>query len=261
MKPADSYLFSADARPERTMGRSVVRGKQWLYSSSILLYHGFSLDEMAGRLIRVVRDRLTAHAHQYVQLSGAGVELDGGALVLASPPNEHLGLLAALLVRGGGRYLGDEVLQVDPILHRVHPLPLPLLVDSDDITLVPKLGRGPVQKMRFTDPEGALSNRRPVTPQELGGDQSDPAPVRWIVFPTFEPGARSQLLPMPRAEALFRLAGDAVLNLDVWRERATFLARDLLAEASVARLVVGSPEDAVHLLTNSLDALSVGVVA
>jgi hypothetical protein len=67
------------------------------------------------------------------------------------------------------------------------------------------------------DLEGDMVNRRPVTVEELGRTRSDPAPVRWIVFPSFVPGSRAELLPMSRSEAMFRLAGECLLNIDVWR--------------------------------------------
>src|SRR6266542_5884064 len=90
---ADWYLFSADARPDRRLGETVIRGKHSLYSSGLLIYTGLSMEEMAGRLIRVLRDRLTGNAHEFVQVSGAGVVLDGGALLLPSVPNQHMPLL------------------------------------------------------------------------------------------------------------------------------------------------------------------------
>jgi hypothetical protein len=249
---SDWYLFSADARPDRRLGGTSIRGKHSLYTSGLLVYTGLSLDEMAGRLIRIIRDRLTGNAHEYVHISGAAVALEGGALLLPSAPNEHLPLLAALLVRAGAAYLGDEVVRLDPVLRLVHPLPLPLLLDTDDIALVPELGREPVPRLRSMDPPQApMTNRRPVNLEELGGEAAPPTPIQWIVFPTFEPGAETRLLPMTKAEATFHLGGTAMLNRDIWRERALFLARDLSATTTVARLVVGSPARAVELLGES----------
>jgi hypothetical protein len=56
---------------------------------------------------------------------------------------------------------------------------------------------------------------------------------------------------MTKAEATFHLGGTAMLNRDIWRERALFLARDLSATTTVARLVVGSRARAVELLGES----------
>jgi len=246
---SDWYLFSADARPDRRLGGTSIRGKHSLYSSGLLVYTGLSMDEMAGRVIRIIRDRLTGNAHEFVHISGAAVALDGGALLLPSAPNEHLPLLAALLVRTGAAYLGDEVVRLDPVLRLVHPLPLPLLLDTDDIALVPELGRAPVPRLRSMEaPRPPMTNRRPLNLEELGGEAAPPTPVRWIVFPTFDPGAETRLLPITNAEATFHLAGTSILNRDIWRERALFLARDLSATASVARLVVGSAASAAELL-------------
>ena len=253
---SDWYLFSADSRSDRRLGGRVMRGKHSLYSSGVLIYTGLSTDEMAGRLLRVVRDRLTGNAHEFVQVSGAGAVFRGNALLMPSAPNQHLPLLAALLVRAGADYLGDEIVPVDPVLHEVHPVPLPLLIDTDDIPLVPGLARPPVQKLRSMEqPKEPMTNRRPVTLGQLGGRAGNPAPVRWIVFPSFDPGARTELLPMGKSEAVFRLTTESVLNLDIWRERALLLARDLIDDAAVARLVVGSADEAVDLLTASLDLL------
>jgi len=63
---------------------------------------------------------------------------------------------------------------------------------------------------------------------------------------------------MGRAEAAFSMVTEAVLNLEVWRERALLLVRDLINDAAVARLVVGSAEEAARSLIGWVDSTPQG---
>jgi hypothetical protein len=87
-----------------------------------------------------------------------------------------------------------------------------------------------------------MTVRFPVPVDELGSSIASPAPVRWIVFPEFDPGAPTELQPIDAARAVFRFA-ESGLNLHIWGDRALVLARRLLEGAEVRRLVVGSIEE------------------
>jgi len=216
---------------------------------SLQIFQGPLWEEMAGRLVSGVRDWTTAHSNEFVRVRAGGVVWDGGATLLPSPPQQHLPALVGLMVRAGARYLGDEMINVDPILRRAHGLALPLLIDAMDIGLFGDLERAPARKERRQAgiDLGAKTPRRPVPLDELGGELGQPAPIRRLVFPSFHPGQATGWREIPRAEALFRLT-EASLNLHVWTERAFVLLQDLLADASIQALVVGDLEEAADLV-------------
>ncbi len=244
-------LFSADCGETRTMaGGKVVHAISRLYSNGLKIFEGRVMDEMAGRLISGVRDLATQHSNEYVCIRAGGVVVDGSAMLLPSPPQAHLPALTGMLVRRGAQFLGDEVVNVDPVLRRAHGLPLPLLIDGFDLPLFPHIRRERTRrKMRGTPEEiEAKTPRRPVPVEELGGVPAAPAPIRSLVFPFFEEGAETRLEPFGGAGALFRFT-EATLNLHVWTDRAFILQRDLMETVPVSRLVVGgSLEEAADVV-------------
>lgn len=221
------------------------------------IFEGRVQDEMAGRLISGVRDLATQHSNEFVRIRAAGIVVEGAAVLFPSPPQAHLPALAGLLVRRGAAYLGDEVVNVDPVLGRAHGLPLPLLIDGFDLPLFPQIRRERTRrKMRGTPEEiQAKTPRRPVPVEELGGVAAAPAPIRALVFPFFEDGAATRLEPFSGAAALFRFT-EATLNLHVWTDRAFLLQRDLMGSVPVARLVTGSLEDAAAAVWSALPSLT-----
>lgn len=244
------WSFSADCGETKTMaGGKVVHGISRLYSGAMKIFEGRVKDEMAGRLISGVRDLTTQHSNEYVRIRAAGVVFGSATILLPSPPQPHLPALAGLLVQRGGAFLGDEVVNVDPILRRVHGVPLPLLIDGFDLPLFPHIDREPTRrKMRGTWEEiEARTPRRPVPVDALGGTAAEASPVGAIVFPFFEEGEETRLEPFGGAAALFRFT-EATLNLHVWTDRAFVLQRELMEEVPVSRLVVGSLPEAADVL-------------
>jgi hypothetical protein len=247
-EPAAYVHFSADCGVERELsGGRRTRGKKNLYLNMLPVYSGVVEDEMAGRFISMIRDMSTANANEFVRVRAAGVALSDSTIIFPSPvPSAELATLAGLLIRAGGGYLGDEIVNIDPVLGRVFGVRLPLLIRSSDITLFPELGRQTPRRERF-GPQGARAWRRPVPVRELGGTFADSAPIDRLVFPSFEPGAVTELVSMSKAEALFTMS-ESLLNMHVWNERALVLLERILAEVSVERLVIGSLPEAVTLL-------------
>jgi hypothetical protein len=246
-KPDRFALFSADCGRSKTLpGGGQVRGKLNLYANSLLIYTGLLADEMAGRFVSVIRDMVTNASNEFVRVRAACVRLADGIALFPSTPNEHLPTLAAMLTRRGCPYVGDEIVNVDPVLTRVHPSALPLLIDADDLALFPELGRDRSRARRIQG-KGANTTRRPVSIEEWGGVRPDPEEISRIIFPVFAEGATTDIAPVPTSEALFAMTR-SFLNLNVWQDRALVFAKRLLEATQAERLVIGSWDEAVELL-------------
>jgi hypothetical protein len=262
----DEILLSADCGRERALpGGRVVRGKRHLYYSLMRIYEGVFDDEMAARLIGFVRDWATQLTNEFVRVRAGAVVIDGAAIVFPSRPEPHLGTLVGELVRLGASFLGDEVINLDPIRRWVHPLGLPLLIDAEDIAgAFPELGREPPRRARtepsYPEDMRGITPRRVVSPGELGGSEAGPAPPAWIVLPTFEPGSETRLEPSGGAPALFGFT-QSVLNMHVWEDRALVLMRELLESAAVSRLTVGAIPEAARQVLAAAPGMVQGVSA
>jgi hypothetical protein len=213
-----------------------------LYLGMMKIYRGTSLKEMAGRLIFSMRQEAIGALDEYVLLRAATLgAAEESAVLIPSRPESNLPTLAALLVRGGMTYIADEVTRINPVTRRAGGMALPLLVDP--AVLPPEEG---VRQLRTGIGE-LFTRRRPVLASELGGTVSEPLPVGRILFPVWEPGAPTRIIPLTSAEALFRFV-ESAMNLHVWEERGLTLMREMLATTSVGSLVVGSLEDAARLI-------------
>jgi hypothetical protein len=255
-------LFSADCGIERRLpGGKVVPGKLRLYFGTMPIFGGRVMEQMAGRFIGFIRDTATRRSNEYLRVRAAAAALGGTALLLPSPPSPRLPTWAGLLVRSGGAYLGDELINIDPILQHIHGAGLPLLIDVEDLGLFPEIPK-PTARSRIQGSEWARSalQRHPLRPEDLGAEESGPVPLGWLVFPEIKPGAETRLEPMNSAAAVFRFA-EACMNLHVWEERALVLIRNLLESVPASRLVAASPEEGVDLLRQTAPQMMKGVSA
>jgi hypothetical protein len=145
------------------------------------------------------------------------------------------------------------MVKIDPIDHDVYGIDLPLLIDNTDLSLFPQLERTPAKRSsreRFVD---AITPRQAVTLEEIGARFAEPSPVRWIIFPEFRPGEETRIEAIGASTALFRFTA-AALNLHVWGDRSLILMRQLLEEATIAQIVVGSIPEAADLIMNTVIA-------
>jgi hypothetical protein len=245
----EDILFSCDGGVQKTLpGGKTTKPKRRLYFQAILIYGGTVMEEMAGRLISGVRDWTNNQSNEYLRVRAGGVVLDGRTLLLPSAPEPHLASLVAALVQDGAGYVGDEIVNLDPVLHRVHGTGLPLLLDAQDSASFPELGTSPSRPGRGPNAPRQLW---PVPVEDLGGSIADPAEPGWIVFPRFDPQARTEFRPLGKAEAVFRFA-QAGLNTHIWGDRALLLMTELLDGAHTGELIVGDIRDAARWLQGSL---------
>lgn len=229
----------------------MVHGLQTLWVQGLRLYRGRDMTEMAGAMVGMIRELVTDVENEFVRLRGGAVAIGDGAVILPTGPETYMPAMVALLLQGGARHLGDEVIKVDPILRRVHPIQLPLLVDVEDLHLLPSIP--PTRRSPTARARRRRGVRRPVRPDGLGSFVSEPTPLRWIVFPELREGSETSLEPVGGAQAVFRLS-ECCTNLDVWEERGVLFLRDLIESTAVSRLVVGSIPDAAELLLRSVPA-------
>lgn len=245
----DLFLMSAVMQDDRRLaGGKTARGVHSLYLNNIGVFRGPEVELMAGEAIATMRDLVTDVQNEFVRLRAGGIASDGVAAVFPSPPDPHLPTLTAALVRLGAGYLGDELANVDPVLTRVHPLTLPLLLDPGDMALFPELSARAVATRRRGSEHPP---RQVVRPDDVGAAPAPATPLGWVIFPEFQPGAETRLEPVGGSDWVFRMV-QACLNMHVWQDRALIFMRDLLDVAAVCRLVVGSIPDAAEMVLEAV---------
>jgi hypothetical protein len=215
---------------------SYFRSGHLVFRSSILPILLFqALDDIHPLVSRRVKDFLCLHA-------GVVAGRDG-ALVLPAPAEGGKSTLVAGLLREGFRYLSDELGAIDPITSQVYPFPKRVHLDPGALRYLPDL------ENQLNDRHGltARITRRFLRPEDVGTQVAGPQPVRWIAFISDDRTGPPRLIPVSRAAAVERLAGNC-FNLDVYRERGVVLLSRAAAEAEAFLLEGGSPEERAALL-------------
>jgi hypothetical protein len=243
--------MSADCGVTKEIPGMPLRRKLTLYFGTIAIYRGFSFHEMAGRMIGFVRDGATRFRDEFLRLHAGSVAVDGGVILMPGAPDPRLQALSAALVARGGSLLGDDLTLLEPVDRLVHPLGLPLLVESGLASnMFP--GTAPLPPRRLRGRQPPVPWTVPIRPVDVGGGSAvEPAPLRWVVLPEFRDDGPPSLEPIAASMAVFATSR-SVLNWHIWQERALILIRELLTTVPVARLVASSIDEGADRLIASL---------
>lgn len=154
--------------------------------------------------------------------------------------------LVAGLLTAGFQYLSDEVAVLDPTTKLLHPFPKSLLVKSGSRRalnpLYPDLGRTALRQRFGNATVWYLAPPEDSWPKE-------PVPVRYVIFPHYQPRSRTQVVAMSRGEAFGRLLRQS-FNLRRHGGRGIRCLTEVLREAKCYRLQIGNLTEAVQLVDN-----------
>jgi hypothetical protein len=182
------------------------------------------------------------------QIHAGVLERDGQCLLLPAIAGSGKTSLTAGLLHAGWRYLSDETAPIAPDTLRVRPVPL---------ALASKPGAWPLLSPFFPEIESLRTHLRvdgkhvrylAPPPHLWAPDGGDGYAVRWIVFPSYQPGVKSELLPLSKVDTLRRLLAECLSlprNLD---------------KSEVGRLVEWAAQVDGYLLPNSDLQQAVGLV-
>jgi HprK-related kinase A len=172
---------------------------------------------------------ISTRAHRFLILHSAVVERDGRAVILPAHPGSGKSTLCAGLVHRGYRLLSDEHVLLRPEDGHVVPVPRPVALKNESIAVLrdcaPELVWGP----SYDDArKGIVTHVQP--PAESVARASETALPGAIVFPHFEKGSATRLVPVPKAEALMELVDNSV-NYSLWGARGFDTLADLVDRA------------------------------
>jgi hypothetical protein len=154
---------------------------------------------------------LSLNNHPYLFQIHAGVaERDGSLLILPAIAGSGKSSLTSGLLRAGWRYLSDETAPLAPDTLRVRPVPLAMATKTGAWPLLqpyyPELAT-----LRTHIREDDKHVRYLVPPAScLAPDREDGYPIRWIVFPSYHPDAKTELKPLSKVETLRRLLAECM---------------------------------------------------
>jgi hypothetical protein len=247
-------MLSADAGVAKTLpGNVKVEPKMTLYFGTTAIYRGFSHLEMAGRLIRFVRNNGLRFKNDFIRLGAGSVVVDGSAVLLLGGRDHRVAALSAKLVERGASLLGDDVTLWEPVDRLVHPTGLPITLEVDLAhAAFPEIV--PAHRRRRGRDQKAIPRVWPVPlkPEDLGGAHAlEPAVIGRVLVVEFRDEGPTTLDPIGLGEAVFAGSG-SVANLEVWGERSLIALRELYETAPFLRLVTSSIDDAADAVQRAL---------
>lgn len=151
---------------------------------------------------------VSTQAHQYLIIHAGAVEKNGRVAILPAPPGSGKSTLTAALMLSGWRLLSDELTLIDRKTGLIHALPRPVSLKNDSIEIIRAFSTEAVLGHASHDTvKGTVAHLRPG--RESVRRQHEPARAGWVIFPRWQAGAATQLIPRSRAQTFMYLAENA----------------------------------------------------
>jgi HprK-related kinase A len=194
---------------------------------------------------------ITAHCVKYLALHAAVVERNGRAMILPAPPGSGKSTLCAGLINRGWRLLSDELALIDPSDSMLTPIPRPVSLKNDSIdiikTFAPEVVFSPVVHETV---KGRVAHMRPHA--DAVHRSNELARPGWVVLPSYAAGQEARLEPMPKAEALLRMAENS-FNYATHGQRGFEVLADIVEQSACFRFSYGDLNEATALFTRLAD--------
>lgn len=196
-------------------------------------------EALVGTVVNLLNRRVAEAAPQVLVHAG-GVERDGAGVVLPAAMESGKTTLTTGLVRAGYRYLTDEAVAFDRASREIVPYPKPMSLDPGSWSLFPELEP---DEPFATD--GYKASQWQVPPAAIRADAlGRPCRAGFVVFPVYEEGATTELVPLTRGEALVELTKNTFRFDQEGRPTLEVLAA-IVADADVYRLPNGNLDEAI----------------
>ena len=152
---------------------------------------------------------------------------------------------ASLSLLNGWRLLSDELAILDTTTGLVQSHPRPISLKNKSIELVSAFPSAQLGKVYMDTRKGTISHA--ACPAESIVCAADPARVRWIVFPRFDPDSRQRCEEISRAEA-FGLISEQSFNKERTGEAGFDALCNMLTDAQCFQIVYGSTEAGLQMI-------------
>jgi HprK-related kinase A len=190
----------------------------------------------------------------HLLLHAAVVERAGGALIMPGAAGAGKSTLCAALVGRGWRLLSDEVAVIRYADGQLLPVPRPISLKEDSIELIRRFAPGVRLGPTWPEtPKGRIAHLIP--PLSSVRRMDEPARPAWLVFPTYEPGAAPELIPVASADAMMSCAEQG-FNYSVQGAAGFLSLARLLDDCECYFFTYGDLDAAVRALEDQLLANS-----
>ena len=168
------------------------------------------LDQVAPLVKATVRHAAKSKQDYFLEIHAGVVSTGSGCLLMPAAQGSGKTTLTAGLIASGFLYFSDEVALLEESTLELRPVPLSLTVKCGSIAALrpfyPQVGELP----HHTREDDEIVRYLPPPKSSLPTDMRQTQPIRWIVFPRYDPDASPGLRPITRSAALHRLMEECV---------------------------------------------------
>jgi len=244
-----AFPIAAEAAHEYTI-EPVASGRYALKSDGEAVSEADRPEGLVATLVNHCNRRAVECA-PHVLVHAGGVEWDGKGVVLAAAMERGKTTLTAGLVRAGFRYLTDEAVAFTRDTTLIVPYPKPLTLDRGSWPMFSEL-----EPHEPFPTDTYKSSQWQVMPAAIRDDAvGTVCPARFVIFPEYEAGSTTELVPISRAQALIELARN---TFRFGQEGVPALAvlAEVVRGADVYRLPNGDLGAAVRCITDLVTSAS-----
>lgn len=200
-------------------------------------------------LVKTTIRRIATDRHRFLLEVHAGVVAAGDhCLLLPGAPGRGKTTLTAALVCAGFRYFSDEVALIEEPDCAVRSFPLSLGIKPGAVDALAK--RYPMIRQLDVHTREDEQRVRYLSPPGYDSKLPTALPVRWIVFPSYDPRAETRLQPISRTDALRRLMSECMVLPELLDESSVHAMVRWLRNVECMEMPMSSLDDAVDLIQN-----------
>jgi HprK-related kinase A len=182
--------------------------------------------------------------HQYFMVHAGVVANRGRAAILPGRAGSGKSTLCAALIRDGWRLLSDEVALIRPTDGMIQPVPRPISLKEESIEVIRRFAPDAVLGPEWPGTsEGTVAHLLP--PPDSVARAGETARPAWLLFPVFEKGAATTLVPVTKAAALMRTADNA-FNYSVFGQQGFEMLSGLIDRCACYEFRYGDLADALR---------------
>ena len=246
--PALAHL-EVDAPASATVILDVVESEAGHVILDDLVPRGYCRDvESLTPLVKSLVSQTARSRHRYVLEIHAGVVSTGVAcMLLPGAPGSGKSTLTLGLMLAGFEYLSDEVALLDEATLDIRAFPLALGIKPGAVAvLAPSCPE--IATLDVHSREDGQYVRYLPPPRDRCAPQDATRPARWLIFPRYEAGVRTELRPIPRPEALRRLLRECTAMPELLDEARVEALVRWMRKLECFELPMSSLDDAVALI-------------
>lgn len=190
-------------------------------------------------------------AHQHLLLHSAVVEKNGLCLILPAMPGSGKSTLSSALALSGWRLLSDEfgiikhTSSYEPHCE-VIPLPRSIPLKNESIEIIRSFSQEAILGPTFLNTrKGDVAHLSP--PSDSIPRQKETARATWLVFPKYQSGVSTELIPLDKAVAFTKLSNNS-FNYRVTMEKGFRTLSNLVQSVDCYTLPNGDLQQAVDAI-------------